>query len=32
MRCIPLDQAPSEGKCVYCGKPAREKAIFAKAY
>jgi len=32
MRCIPLDQAPHEGKCVYCGKPAREKAIFAKAY
>jgi len=32
MRCIPLDQAPSDGKCVYCGKPAREKAIFAKAY
>ncbi len=32
MRCIPLDQSPSEGKCVYCGKPAREKAVFAKAY
>ncbi len=32
MRCIPLDQAPHEGKCVYCGKSAREKAIFAKAY
>ncbi len=32
MRCIPLEQEPSEGKCVYCAKPAREKAIFAKAY
>jgi prolyl-tRNA synthetase len=32
MRCIPLDQSPSEGKCVYCAKPARERAIFAKAY
>ena len=32
MRCIPLDQTPTEGKCVYCAKPAREKAIFAKAY
>jgi prolyl-tRNA synthetase len=32
MRCIPLNQSPSEGKCVYCAKPAREKAIFAKAY
>ncbi|MFZ1205425.1 MAG: proline--tRNA ligase [Candidatus Acidiferrales bacterium] len=40
MRCIPLDQtlgtgrsaAGGVGKCVYCGKPAKEKAIFAKAY
>jgi prolyl-tRNA synthetase len=40
MRCIPLDQtlgtgrsAPGgTGKCVYCGQPAKEKAIFAKAY
>jgi prolyl-tRNA synthetase len=40
MRCIPLDQtlgtgrsaAGGTGKCVYCGQPAREKAIFAKAY
>ena len=40
MRCIPLDQtlgtgrsaAGGTGKCVYCGHPAKEKAIFAKAY
>ena len=39
MRCIPLDQtlgagraAGGEGTCVYCGQPAKEKAIFAKAY
>ena len=40
MRCIPLDQtlgagrsaAGGTGKCVYCGRPAKEKAIFAKAY
>ena len=32
MRCIPLEQEGGEGKCVYCAKPAREKAIFAKAY
>ena len=40
MRCIPLDQtlgtgrsaAGGTGKCVYCGQPAKEKAIFAKAY
>jgi len=32
MRCIPLDQPPGSGKCIYCGQPAKEKAIFAKAY
>jgi prolyl-tRNA synthetase len=39
MRCIPLDQTlggvsqpGGEGKCVHCGQPAHEKAIFAKAY
>jgi prolyl-tRNA synthetase len=40
MRCIPLDQslgtgrsaAGGTGKCVYCGQPAKDKAIFAKAY
>jgi prolyl-tRNA synthetase len=40
MRCIPLDQtlgtgrsaAGGTGKCVYCGQPAKGKAIFAKAY
>jgi prolyl-tRNA synthetase len=32
MRCIPLDQPAGSGRCVYCGLPATEKAIFAKAY
>jgi len=32
MRCIPLDQAGGPGRCVFCAQPAREKAIFAKAY
>jgi prolyl-tRNA synthetase len=32
MRCIPLEQAGGSGKCVYCGKAAREQAIFARAY
>src|ERR1700739_2367772 len=40
MRCIPIDQdavmgsggqAPT-GRCGYCGKPAKERAIFARAY
>jgi prolyl-tRNA synthetase len=32
MRCIPLEQSPGSGSCVYCGKPATEQAIFARAY
>ncbi len=32
MRCIPLDQEPSSGKCIYCGQPSKERAIFARAY
>jgi prolyl-tRNA synthetase len=36
MRCIPLDQDNEKsahgGSCVNCGKPAAERAIFARAY
>jgi prolyl-tRNA synthetase len=32
MRCIPLEQPSGSGKCIYCGGPAKEKAIFARAY
>jgi len=39
MRCIPLDQAAvlgkevaSGGACVYCGKPATNRAVFGRAY
>jgi prolyl-tRNA synthetase len=31
-RCIPLDQKPGEGKCIYCGEAAHEKVYFARAY
>lgn len=31
-RCVPMDQPGGTGKCIYCGKEAKEKAIFAKAY
>jgi len=31
-RCIPLDQEEAEGKCVFCGKDASRKALFARAY
>src|SRR5690554_3804181 len=38
IRNIPLDQeaakqmAPKEAKCIHCGKPAKEVAIFARAH
>jgi prolyl-tRNA synthetase len=40
MRCIPLDpsgvlgngSSDAPGTCIYCGKPATERAIFARAY
>ena len=31
-RCIPLEQPGGAGTCIHCGQPAREKALFAKAY
>jgi prolyl-tRNA synthetase len=32
LRCIPLEQPEAKGSCICCGKPAGEKAYFAKAY
>ena len=40
MRCVPLDQklghesahSSASASCVYCGQPARERAIFGRAY
>jgi prolyl-tRNA synthetase len=31
-RCIPLEQPGGEGRCIRCGAPAREKAVFGRAY
>jgi prolyl-tRNA synthetase len=31
-RCIPLDQPGGEGVCIHCGRPAKERAIFARTY
>jgi len=31
-RCIPLEQAGGEGVCIHCGKPAHERALWARAY
>jgi len=39
IRCLPLENQKSKrkkkkekGKCIYCGKPAKQKWIFAQAY
>jgi len=32
IRCLPFDQEVAIGRCIYCGKEAREKAVFARAY
>ncbi len=31
-RCIPLDQEEGQGRCIVCGKEAKRKVYFAKAY
>jgi len=31
-RCIPLEQPGGEGPCIRCGRPAKEVAVFARAY
>jgi len=32
IRCLPLDQSKTEGRCVLTGEPATIDAIFAKSY
>ncbi len=32
IRCIPFDEAPLKGKCVYSGAESNQRVIFAKAY
>ena len=31
-RCIPLEQPGGEGQCIRDGRPAKEVAVFARAY
>jgi prolyl-tRNA synthetase len=31
-RCIPLEQPGGAGRCIRCGQPATEVAVFARAY
>jgi prolyl-tRNA synthetase len=32
IRCIPLDNTQEEGKCIFSGKPSKERVLFARAY
>lgn len=32
IRTIPLNNPQEDGKCVYSGKPSKERVVFAKAY
>ena len=32
IRCIPLNNPAEEGKCIFSGKPSKERVLFARAY
>jgi prolyl-tRNA synthetase len=32
IRCIPLDNLEEEGKCIFTGRPSRQRVLFARAY
>jgi prolyl-tRNA synthetase len=32
IRCIPFDNPQENGKCIYSGKPSKERVLFARAY
>jgi prolyl-tRNA synthetase len=32
IRCIPLDSAMEEGKCIKTGNPSKQRVLFARAY
>jgi prolyl-tRNA synthetase len=32
IRCIPLDAIEEEGKCIFSGRPSRQRVLFARAY
>jgi prolyl-tRNA synthetase len=32
IRCIPFDSVPEEGKCIYSGRPSKQRVLFAMAY
>jgi len=32
IRTIPIENLPKEGKCIYTGKPSKQRVVFARAY
>lgn len=32
IRCIPLNNPLEEGKCIYSGKPSKQRVLFARSY
>jgi prolyl-tRNA synthetase len=32
IRCIPFGNKPENGKCIYSGKPSKQRVLFAVAY
>jgi prolyl-tRNA synthetase len=32
IRCIPLNNKEEDGKCIYSGKPSKQRVLFAKSY
>ncbi|MEM7108872.1 MAG: proline--tRNA ligase [Bacteroidota bacterium] len=32
IRCVPLNQKPDNGVCIYSGKPSKGRVVFARAY
>jgi prolyl-tRNA synthetase len=32
IRCIPFDQIPEDGKCIYSGQPSKGRVLFALSY
>ena len=32
IRCIPIDGKTEEGKCIFSGKPSKQRVLFARAY
>jgi prolyl-tRNA synthetase len=32
IRCIPLNSVEEDGRCIYSGKPSKQRVLFARAY